>query len=274
MALLWTPQGKMADGWAWHEAARRRFRAAWVWDGTQKIQFWPPDEAALVERIWADVLEAGDYVTAAGADDRLLVDLATLADAFGRTAEERALIRAWADTLAAADALAGAEDTRAQSLADAAALVDALARTTSARNVTRAWAESMGATDAISRTEMARILALGDSVTLSETYARTAVDVGIPATPTNLSAITSGLGGIDLTWTEPGGATSYQIEVQDSALVNLLTVHVNAPASAHHWLGGQEDESYRFRIRATNASGSSAYSAWTPHTFYGAEPTR
>ena len=100
----------------------------------------------------------------------------------------------------------------------------------------------------------------GNTVTFTVTYTNS-----VPATPV-LTATTGPCGGyINLSWTSASGATSYELRRSGSIIA------YNGPALSYSDLRPSLNTTYNYDIRATNVSGSSAWSTpVTPGTSSGA----
>lgn len=85
-----------------------------------------------------------------------------------------------------------------------------------------------------------------------------------PATPSSLShPATSSTGQYSVTWTASSGATSYQLERSANAGSTWAQVYNGASTSYSESVGAG---SFRYRVRATNAGGSSAWRTSTSDT--------
>lgn len=158
--------------WVWDGASAKQVIKAWAWDGTESV-LWYVFEVATETKTWTDELLATDALAQEGFSLFILVDAATLEDAFTRNAEDRTTIRAWTDDLTVTELLAFVED-RDLFIVDAATLSDLFARTTQNRNTTKTWGETISASDAISRV-ITLTLSLADTASFSEVWNRNVV---------------------------------------------------------------------------------------------------
>ncbi len=102
--------------------------------------------------------------------------------------------------------------------------------------------------------------------------------VGAPSTPT-LSSPSNGATGVSinltLSWNASAGATSYQLQVSASSSFSTTIVDQSGIATTSYAVSGLNNNTvYYWRVNATNASGTSAYSvAWSFTTLGLASPS-
>ena len=83
-----------------------------------------------------------------------------------------------------------------------------------------------------------------------------------PAAPTNVSATATGPTAISVSWTASGGATSYRLERQGPGSSSFVEIASNLTGTSYaDSTGLSAGNTYVYRVRAENGSGTSAYSA-------------
>ncbi|QOV88077.1 fibronectin type III domain-containing protein [Humisphaera borealis] len=92
------------------------------------------------------------------------------------------------------------------------------------------------------------------------TYATSSAVTTAPTAPSNLAATAASHSDVNLTWTDAQGETAYTIERSANAgsTWSTLTTAVAANATTYTDTTATEETAYLYRIRATNAAGSSA----------------
>ena len=84
--------------------------------------------------------------------------------------------------------------------------------------------------------------------------------VSLPAAVTGLACVNES-SGVRCRWTGVTGATGYDIE--DSSNNGVSAANRYATTSTDYLIGGRTVATWRFRARATNAAGASAWTTWT-----------